>query len=76
VRSPDPADQALVVEHGVGADAAGHHHDLGIGQILERRVGLDAEHRVVGAHYAGLVSEPGHARAGQAREHLVWANRV
>ena len=58
------ADEALVIEHSVGAGAARHHHDLGVGQVLEGRVGLDAEHRVVGAHDAGLMSEPGHARAG------------
>jgi hypothetical protein len=76
VRAADPAHQPLVVEHGVGAGAAGHHHDLGIGQVLERRVGLDAEHAVVCSHDTRLVSQPGHARAGQAREHLVGAHSV
>ena len=76
MRPPDPADEALVVQHGVGAGAAGHHHDLGIGQVLERGVGLDAEHRVVGAHDSRLVGEPGHAGAGEPREHLVGTHGI
>ena len=41
----DPADQPLVVEARVRAGAAGHHHDLRVGHVLEGGVGLDAEHR-------------------------------
>jgi hypothetical protein len=76
VRAPDPADQALVIEEVMGAGATGHHHDLGIGQILECRGGLEGEHGVVGVHEAGLVGQLGHACAGQAREHLVGDHGV
>ena len=56
VRVADPVEDALVVLEGAGADAAGEDDDVGLGHLLERGVGLQAEHRVLGAHLAAGVA--------------------
>jgi hypothetical protein len=40
VGAADPPDEALVVEHRVGPGAAGDDQDVGVGQVLEGRFGV------------------------------------
>src|SRR5262249_59066518 len=73
---PKPLEERVRGEERSRAEAAGYHHDLWVWHRAERLVRDHRELAAVGSMRSGLDRHEAHARAGQAREDLVGADRI
>ena len=76
MRRADPVEHPLVAEQVARPEAAGDDDDVRLRQVLQPRGRLEREHSVVGPYERGLVRKPCDTGVGQARQHLVGADRV
>jgi hypothetical protein len=76
MRVADPVEHPFVVLEQTGADAAGEHDDVGLGQILEGGVDADPEHAVVASHLSLCMADEGDVEPRDALEHLVRPDAV
>ena len=71
-----PVEHPLVVHQLAGTDATGEHDDVGVGELLERRVDGHAQQTVLAADLAAFMADEGDVDGGDALQHLVRADRV
>ena len=56
----NPVEHAFIVSQRSRADTPGEHNDVGVRQLVERRIDGDAEHAVLTADLAALVADERH----------------
>ena len=71
-----PGEDALVLEQRPVAGAAGDEDDVGLGHLLERVVGAEAEGAGSVAHRPLFGPDEADLPAGHGAQHLVGADRV
>ena len=76
VRRAQPRQHRLVGHQRAGAEAAGHDDHLGIGDLVERGVGGQRQHAVLGALGPGDTGHEHDLGVRQPREDLVGTDRV
>ena len=72
----DPGEDSFVVHQHSRSDASGEHDDVGLGELVERRVDGDAEHAVRAAHLAAFVADERDVDRGDPLQHLVRPDGV
>jgi hypothetical protein len=71
-----PVEHALVVHQPARAEATREDEDVRVGPVLERDLGVQGEHPVVGLHRPGLEADELELGAREAGQDLVRADRV
>jgi hypothetical protein len=73
---PDPREDTLVLHQRTRPNPTWEDEDVRLGKVLERGLGVQREHAVVGPDRACIEPDELELRVRQAREHLVGADGV
>jgi hypothetical protein len=71
VHRAHPLERGTPCASGDLSRSAGDENDVGRRDLLDRALGQDAQHPVVGGNRTGLGRDEGDARARQAAQHLI-----